>query len=542
MSANKYRTINKKNTLRENILAVRVIAETIKTTLGPKGLQKMLISDSKDISITDKGSTILSRINIQHPVAKLVVEASLVMEKEDGDGTSSVVILVGELLKKAEELLDQGLHPTVIAEGYRIAHENAQRYLDNASFPLTEKNILDLASTMIEGKISEKEVNHLSNLVVNAVTISKKVENIKVVPRPGGNIGDSQLIEGVIIDLGKRINKKMPSIVKNGRILLIDTDFVVKPVKEIKIKLQDPRNIGDFMDYKSRVLRIAVDMIVKSRANVVFSQKNIEELAGFFLSEKGILAVRDVDKDILTLLSKATGGRIVGNVKDIDSNTLGYAGIIMEKKMGLEEIMYILNCRNHNITTILVRGGSEIVTLEISRRTESMVSVISKAFSDKRCVPGGGACEIGISRYVRDYALEVKRRHQLAINAYADALESIPKALALNAGIEPLHTLAKLRKYHRDNKQTYGLDVRDGKLKHSLEAGIIESFKSKKHALSIASELVNMILRIDEVLIAKGPNDGEKVQEPQIKAPSIPEGAVDFPAKGNKIDFRGLMT
>jgi chaperonin GroEL (HSP60 family) len=529
--------------LRSNILAIRVVAETVKTTLGPKGMDKMLVTGTKEVAITDKGATILSLIDVKHPAAKMLVEAATAQGMEAGDGTSTVVVLVGELLKKAEELLAQGLHPAVIVEGYRLAHEEALKHLDDAAFPLDNENLLNIATTILMGKVGDDEAEHLSRIAVRAVRIAGDEENVKILHRPGGSIKDTQLIEGMVIDLGKRVHPAMPKRVENARILLIDTEFVVKDVDKVKIELHDPAKMRAFMEYKSRVLKTAVNMIAASGANVVLCHKNIEDLAMFFLAQAGILGVRDVDKDVLKMLAKATGGRIVSNVRDIDADAIGYAGLVEESKIGLEELMYVTKCRNPKAAAILVRGGTENAALETSKKLESLVAALSKVINEQKCISGGGACELEISRKLRKFVHGVDGKRQLAVEAYAEALEVIPRALAANAGMDPLITLTQLRARHEKRKPAYGLDGRDRKLKDTREAGIVESILVKKQALSIASELANMILRIDEVLMSKGftQEEEEEVHAPKPQMPSTPEGAMDFPAKGGKIDFRGLM-
>jgi len=295
------------------------------------------------------------------------------------------------------------------------------------------------------------------------------------------------------------------------------------------------------MEYRSRVLKAAVNMIAASGANVVLCQKNIEDLAMFFLAQAGILGVRDVDKDVLKMLAKATGGMVVSNVRDIDEGALGYAGLVEEGKIGLEELMYITKCRNPKAAAILVRGGTENTALEVSKRLESLVSALAKVIDEGKGVPGGGACELEVSRKLRNYARGVKGKRQLAVEAYAEALEVIPRVLAANAGMDSLTTLTELRAYHEKRQQAYGLDAMDRKLKDTRNAGIVESFLVKKQALSTASELASMILRIDEVLLSKGVSK-EEAPPPRPQMPPAPEGAMDFPAKGGKIDFRGLMT
>lgn len=533
--------IKGKSAILGNIMAVRVVAETLKTTLGPKGMDKMILTGSKEVAITDRGASILSLIDIRHPVARMLVEAAKAQDTETGDGTTSVVVLAGELLKKAEELLVQGLHPATIVEGYRIALDEVKRYLEEASLPVEDGMLLDLATTMLMGKVGEDEARYLAKIAVDAVKIAGDKDNVKVLHRPGGSLKDTHLVRGMIIDLGKRVHPSMPKRVKGARILLVDTEFAVHDVNNAKVELMDPARMRAFKEYKSKVLRVAVNMIKASGANVVLCQKNIEDLAMFFLAQEGILGVRDVERDVLELLAKATGGRIVSNVRDIDHGSLGYASLVEEGKIGLEEIMYVTGCRNPKAAAILVRGGSENTALEVSKRLESLISTLARVLRDKRCLPGGGACEIELARRLRTFAPSVNGKPQLGVFAFADALEVIPRYLADNAGMDPLTLLPMLRAKHEAGRVSYGLDLRDREIKDVRKTGILESLPAKKHAIVSASELAEMILKIDEVILARGLEKESPAPQPPVQAPSAFPEAMDFPAKGGKIDFKQLM-
>lgn len=533
--------IKGKSAIMGNIMAVRVVAETLKTTLGPKGMDKMILTGSDEVAITDRGAAILSLIDIRHPAAKMLVEAAKAQDAEAGDGTASVVVFAGELLKKAEELLEQGLHPAAIVDGYRIALEEVKKYLEDAALPVEEGMQLDLASTILMGKVGDEEARHLAKIAVEAVRIAEDKDNVKVLHRPGGSVKDTHLVRGMIIDLGKRVHPSMPRRVEGARILLIDTEFAVHDVDKAKVELMDPARMRAFKEYKSKVLRVAVNMIKASGANVVLCQKNIEDLAMFFLAQEGILGVRDVDKDVLELLAKATGGKIVSNVRDIDPGSLGYAALVEESKIGIEEIMYVTGCPNPKAAAILVRGGTENTALEVSKRLESLISALARALKDKRCLPGGGACEVELARRLRTFAPRVKGKPQLAVLAFADALEVIPCSLAANAGMEPLTLISMLRAKHESGGASYGLDLRDRGVKDVRETGILESLAAKKQAIISAGELAEMILKIDEVLLAKGA--GREVAAPPqpVQPQASPPEAMDFPAKGGKIDFKQLM-
>jgi chaperonin GroEL (HSP60 family) len=529
-----------RNAIMGNIMAVRVVAEALKTTLGPKGMDKMLLTETKEVAITDRGAAILSLIKIKHPAARMLVEAAMAQDAEAGDGTTSVVVLAGELLKKAEELLHLGLHPAIVREGYRIALGEVLKHLEEVSIPLDGNTLLSLATTILQGKVGEKEARYLADIAVGAVKIGGEKDNVMVLHRPGGGITDTQLVRGMVIDLGKRVHPSMPRRVENARILLVDTEFVVHDVDKAKVEVLDPARLRAFREYKSRVLKVAVNMIKASGANVVLCQKNIEDLAMFFLAQEGILGVRDVDKKVLELLSKATGGRIISNVRDIDSGALGYAAHVEEGKIGIEEIMYITGCRNPKAAAILVRGGSENTALEIRKRIESLISALSKVLMDGRCLPGGGACEVELARRLRNVAPRVKGKPQLAVLAFAEALEVIPWALAVNAGMDPLTFLPLLRAKHEEGGISYGLDLMDRKVKDVRESGIFESLAAKRQALTSAGEVTEMILKIDEVLMARG-GEEEKLASMPIPQPREEPDAMDFPAREGKIDFRQLM-
>lgn len=524
-----------------NIMAARVVAETLKTTLGPKGMDKMILTGSEEVAITDRGATILSLIDIRHPAARMLVEAAETQDAEVGDGTTSVVVLTGELLKKAEELILQGLHPAAIVDGYRKALEEVKKYLEDAALPVKDDMLTDLARTILMGKVGDEEARHLAKIAVEAVRIAGDKDNVKVLHRPGGRVSDTHLVRGMIIDLGKRVHPSMPKRIEGARILLVDTEFAVHDVDKAKVELLDPARMRAFKEYKSKVLRVAVNMIKASGANVVLCQKNIEDLAMFFLAREGILGVRDVDKDVMELLAKATGGRIVSNVRDIDPGALGYADLVEESKIGLEEIMYVTGCRNPKAAAILVRGGSENTALEIGKRLESLIAALSRVLRDNRCIPGGGACEVELARRLRAFAPGVEGKSQLAVLAFADALEVIPKALAANAGMEPLTLIPELRAKHEEGGSSYGLDLADRQVKDVRKRGILESLAAKRHAIVSAGEVAEMILKIDEVLAARGGLSGEKVTAPSPQPPSAPPDAMDFPAKGGKIDFKQLM-
>jgi thermosome len=520
-----------------NILAARVVAETLKTTLGPKGMDKMLVDPNKEVILTDSGSVILSSINVKHPAAKMLVEVAETQDKTIGDGTTTAVVLTGELLRKAEELLDQDVHPAIIAKGFRMAGAKALQYLEEIALDIPEDALEEVAKTMLMGKVNQGDAEHLAKIAVEAVRIARDEDNIKIDYRPGGKIKDTALVKGMMIDLGKRVHPAMPKKVRNAKILLIDREFDVRKLENAKIEMTDPQRMKAFMQYKEKVLRTAVDMIARSGANVVLCQKNIADIAMFYLAREGILGVRDVEKDVLKMLEKATGARIVSNINDVDPSVLGYAGLVEETKIGIEEIMYITECRDPKAAGILIRGGSENTAMEIKRRLEDLVAVLSRIIKDRRAVAGGGATELEISRRLGSYARGIEGKEQLAIDAFASALEVIPKALATNAGRNPIDILVKMRSEHEKGKFEIGFDAEDGEIKDVRKGGIIEYIGTKSQALKTSAEVANTILRIDEVLLAK---DFDKEPAPKAPEPEPTPGVMDFPAKGGKIDLGAM--
>jgi chaperonin GroEL (HSP60 family) len=395
-------------------------------------------------------------INIKHPAAKMLVKLAEAQNKEIGDGATSSVVLTGEFLKNAQELMDQGIHPTTIVKGFVMAYTKALEFLEKIAFDVHDKNLKSIAMTMLQGKVEEEDAEHLAEITVEAIKIAGKKENIKIEYRPGGKIKDTKLIKGMMIDLGKRVHPSMPKKVKNAKILLIDREFDVRKLENAKIEMNDPMRMKAFMDYKKKVLEVAVNMIARCGANVVLCEKNIAEVAMSYLAMKGILGVRDVPKDVLVLLQKSTGAKIVSNINDVSPSVLGYAGLVEETKIGMEEIMYITECKDPKSAGILIRGGTENVTMEIKRRLESLIGVLSSMINEKKAVAGGGATELEISMRLKEYARKVEGKEQLAIDAYASALEAIPKSLIINAGRNPIDLVPKIKSEHENGRPEIG--------------------------------------------------------------------------------------
>jgi len=499
---------------RTNIMAAKVIGETVKTTLGPMGMDKMLVDSMGDIVVTNDGVTILKQIDVEHPAAKMVVEVAKTQEEAVGDGTTTAVVLAGEFLKRAEELLDQDVHPTIIAQGYRLAAKKANEILDKIAKDITIDNedmLKKVAQTSMTGKGAEKAKVYLADLVVKAVkTISENndgdvvidTKHIKIEKKVGGDIEDTELIKGVLVDKSGA-HSGMPKKVKNAKILLIDSPLEVQKTQvDAEIRITDPTQLKAFLDEEEKMLRDMVEQIHNVGVNVVFCQKGIDDLAQHYLAKFGILAAKLVKKPDLEKISRATGAKIINNLENLSENDLGFAGLIEEIKIGEDSMICIKECVEPKSASILVRGGTEHIVDEVERALEDCLGVVPAAINDRKILAGGGASEIEIAKGLRNYAKSVGGREQLAIEAFADAVEVIPRALAENAGLDPIDVLVELRAKHEKNGIVYGIDVNGGKPKDMYKDGVIEPLRVKKQAIDSASEVAVMILRIDDVIAA----------------------------------------
>ncbi len=511
---------------RMNIMAARVIAEAVRTTLGPKGMDKMLVDSLGDVIITNDGVTILKEIDVEHPAAKMVIEVAKTQDNEVGDGTTTAVVLAGELLKKAEELLDQDIHPTIIARGYRLAAAKAMEILDSIAIDIDvedEETLKKIAATAITGKHSEFAVEHLATLVVKAVKrVAEKrdgkykvdEDNIKVEKRHGGSIMDTELVEGIVIDK-EVVHAGMPKRIKNAKIAVLKAALEVKETEiDAEIRITDPDQIRMFIEQEEKMIKEMVDKIASAGANVVFCQKGIDDLAQYYLAKAGILAVRRVKQSDIEKIAKATGAKILTDLRDIKPEDLGEAELVEERKVGDEKMVFITGCKNPKAVTILVRGGSEHVVDEVERSLQDAIKVVKAALESGKVVAGGGAPEIEVSLKIKEWAPTLGGREQLAAEAFAAAMEVIPRALAENSGLDPIDILVELRKAHEEGKVTYGVDVFEGKVTDMKEKGVLEPLRVKKQAISSATEVAIMILRIDDVIAAKGlEKESEKAGE-----------------------------
>jgi len=501
---------------RNNIMAAKLVAETVRTTLGPKGMDKMLVDSVGDIIVTNDGVTILEEMQIEHPAAKMIVEVAKTQENEVGDGTTTAVILAGELLKNAERLLDQDIHPTVIAKGYRQAAEEAQNILNNISEKITindEDLLKKIAITAMTGKGAEASKDDLALLIVKAVKqvielddenniLNLDLEDIKLEKRVGGGTTDSELIKGIVIDK-ERVSPSMPKQVKNAKVALLDVALEIKnPETDAKIQINEPSQLQAFIDQEERIIRDMVDRVVKSGANVIICQKGIDDLAQHFLGKNGIYAVRRAKKSDIEKLARATGAKIVSSLKELSKDDLGYAGLVEEIKIGDEEMTFIRECKNPKAVTLLVRGGTKHVVDEVERAVKDALGDIVAALKVGKVVAGGGSTEVEVARELRKFANKMSGREQLAILAFADAFEIIPRTLAENAGLDPIDKLTELKAEHDKGMKWAGLDVFKGKVVDSWKEGVIEPLKIKTQATKSAAEVTELILRIDDVIAA----------------------------------------
>lgn len=499
---------------RNNILAGKVLAETVRTTLGPKGMDKMLVDGLGDIVVTNDGVTILKEMDIEHPAAKMLVEVAKTQEDEVGDGTTTAVIIAGELLKKSESLLDQDIHPTIIAMGYRQAAEKAQEILDDIAIDsVDEETLIKVAMTAMTGKGTEAAREPLAKLIVDAVQKVAEdgavdTDNIKIEKKDGAVVEDSTLVEGVIVDK-ERVHPGMPSEVKDAKIALVNSPLEVKETEvDAEIRITDPAQMQAFIEQEEKMVKDMVDKVSESGANVLFAQKGIDDLAQHYLSKAGILAVRRVKKSDIEKLARATGANVVTNLEDLTADDLGEAGIVEERKVSGEEMIFVEECSVAKSVTLFVRGSTKHIVDEIVRAIEDAIGVVAATVEDDKVVAGGGAPEIAMAKKLKDYADSISGREQLAVNAFAEALEIVPKTLAENAGLDSIDSLVDLRAAH-ENSAVMGLDVFTGKVADMKEAGVIEPKRVKKQAIQSASEAAEMILRIDDVIASSGKGDAD---------------------------------
>lgn len=505
-----------KDAQRNNILAARVIAEVVKSTLGPKGMDKMLVDSTGNIVVTNDGVTILEEMEIDHPAAKMVVEIAKTQEEEVGDGTTTVAMLAGKLLENAEGLLDKKIHPTVIAKGYRLAAEKSKEILKEIGIDVKDREVLKkIAMTAMTGKGAEGNREMLADLIVMAVDqVSSGHEvdigSIKIEKLKGDEIGNSELIHGIVLD--KEVsNDAMPKHIRNAKIALVDFALELKsPETEAKISVSSPEQLQSFIESEERYLKEITNRIINSGANVIFCQKGIDDVAQYYLSKAGIMACRRVAKSDVEKIAKATGGRIVSNISEVKEENFGKAGIVEEIKRGDDGMVYVRECENPKSVTILVKASTAHVVDEIERAVKDGIGDVVAAVKSGKVVAGGGAIEMELSKRLKQYSRTLGGREQLAVEEFASALEFIPETLAENAGLDPIDIITELKKRHESGLMRDGINLFNNKIEDCFEAGIVEPLKVKTQAISSASEVAIMILRIDDVLISSGSNKGPK--------------------------------
>ena len=521
-----------KDAQRTNIMAAKIVAETIRTTLGPKGMDKMLVDSLGDVVITNDGVTILDEMEIEHPAAKMMVEIAKTQEEEVGDGTTTAVVISGELLKKAEGLLEQDIHPTLIAQGYEMAAKKAKEILNKIAIPVkaTDKEILEkIVYTAMTGKGSVAGREILNKMLVEAINqIAERdgekmvidVDNIKIEKKSGGSINDTELIQGVTIDK-ERVHPEMPKKVQDAKILLLDTPVEIKETEsETQIRINTPEQMQAFIAQEEKQLKEIVDKIIESGANVVFCQKGVDDVAQYFLAKKGIYACRRVKQSDLQKMAKATGGKIVTNIKDLSEKDLGRAGLVEERKVAGEAMTFVRDCENAKAVTILVRGGTEHIVDEVERAIEDSIGDLAAVIETGKIVAGGGAPEIEVSKELREYANSLGGREQLAVIAFAEALETIPRTLSENAGLDPIDMLVNLKAAHQEGKTWAGIDIENGEVVDMKEKEVLEPLKVKSQAIDSASEVAVMVLRIDDVIAAG------KLSKEAGAGPQMPPGGM----------------
>jgi len=499
-----------------NIMAAKAVADAVRSTLGPKGMDKMLVDSMGDIVITNDGATILKELDIEHPAAKMVVEVAKTQDNECGDGTTSAVVLAGELLKRSESLIDENVHPTVISNGFRLAASEAVKILKGMGFdvsPTDRKSLKLVAMTAMTGKGVGGEIELLAEIAVDAVSaISEKVDskyrvdidNVQVEKKQGGAIADTKLIKGLVLDK-ERVHSRMPKVVKNAKIALVDSALEIKKTEvEAKIQIKDPTQMQRFLDEEEKTLKGMVEKVKKSGATVLICEKGVDDLAQHYLAKENIYAVRRVKRSDMEKLAKATGGKVVTNLDDLKASELGSAEQVEEVKIADSQMTFVTGCKNPKAVSILIRGGTEHVIDEVERSLHDALKVVGVATEDGKAVPGGGAPEIELALKLRDYGQSIGGREQLAIEAFAEALEIIPWTLAENAGMDAIDIVIELKNAHsKSNGKNFGINVLQNKVSDMVAAKVIEPLRVKIQAIQSATEVASMILRIDDVIAAR---------------------------------------
>ena len=509
-----------KDAQKNNIMAAKMVADIVKSSLGPRGLDKMLVDSLGDVTITNDGATILKEIDAQHPAAKMMIEISKTIDNEVGDGTTSSVIFAGTLLAKAEELLKKDVHSSVIIEGFQAASEKALEVLAEISKKVTaddRETLLKIASTSMESKLISEDSEPLSKIVVDSIMsitetrdnkASIDLDNLKVEKKAGGSIQDTALIKGIVLDK-EVVHSGMPTKIQQAKIALLNTAMEVEKTEmSAEIRINDPTQMQMFLEEENRMIKTMVDKIHSIGANVVICQKGIDDMAQHFLSKHGILAVRRVKESDMTKLAKATGGRITSNIEDISEKDLGGANLVQQKKVESDKWVFIEGCKNPQSVTLLIRGGSQRVVDEVDRSIHDSLMVVKDVIEKPEIVAGGGAPEALLASFLKDWSERFEGRQQLAINKFAEALEIIPLTIAENAGMDPIDTMVKLRARQSEGKKWSGINAKEGRVADMLTQNIVEPVVVKEQIIKSATEAASMILRIDDVIAISGGSGG----------------------------------
>ena len=499
-----------------NIMAARAISDAVKSTLGPKGMDKMLVDSMGDVVVTNDGATILKEIDVEHPAAKMIVEVAKSQDEECGDGTTSAVVLTGELLKYAGELLEQNIHPTVICGGYNLAAQKAKDTLNKLSIdikPGDKKTLKNIAVTSMASKGASSEKDALADVVVDSITsitetINGKtvvdLDNIQIQKKQGGGIGNTEIIKGIILDK-ERVHEGMPKLVKNAKIALVNSALEVKKTEvDARIQIQDPTQLQAFLDEEEGMIKKMVEKVKKSGASVLVCQKGIDDIAQHYLAKAGIYTVRRAKKSDMEKLAKATGAKVVGNLDGLSSADLGNAGAVEEKKIGDDKMTFITGCKNPKAVSLLIRGTTDHIVDELERALHDALSVVKVALEDGKMTAGGGSAATAVAMALRDYAPSVGGREQMAIESFANAIEVIPKTLAENAGLDPIDMMLEIRSAHKSGNKYAGINVHAGKVENMMKNNVVEPLRLSIQEIDASSEAARMILRIDDVIASRG--------------------------------------
>jgi thermosome len=512
-----------------NIMVAKAIAEAMRTSLGPRGMDKMLVDSFGDIVITNDGATILKEMDVEHPVAKMLVEVAKAQDEEVGDGTTTAVVVAGELLAKAEELIDKEIHPSLIIEGYKKAAAEALRILDEIGVPVNPQDkeyLVRIAKTSLSSKLVGEYAEHLARIAVEAVLKVARLENgkwkvdlddIKIEKKEGMSVMDTMLIEGIVLDK-EVVHPDMPKLVRNAKIALLDAPLEIEKTEfDAKLHIETPEQMRAFMEQEERMLKEMVDKIAATGANVVFCQKGIDDLAQHFLARKGILAVRRIKKSDMEKLAKATGGRVISRIDDLTPEDLGRAQLVEERRVGEDKMVFVEGCENPRAVTILVRGGTQRIVDEAERSLKDAINVVKDILMEPKIVAGGGAIETELALRLRDYARTLPGKEQLAVEKFAEALEIVPIQLAENAGLDPVESIVTLRSKHKEGERWYGVDVLNNRLHDMMSLNVIDPVAVKRQVIKSAVEAASLVLKIDDIIAASKLSEKESKKEGKKK-------------------------